>query len=104
MAKFFKTYTLKPNIDELKEVYEIYKYNIESIGEKPMSYKRFLKTPNLNVYVDMKCLNCHSEYQEHFGNYSMEMESMELPFPIDWCPDCMKQYLVPKDIYNKILK
>lgn len=104
MAKFFKTYNVKIDESELKEVYELYKHHIHSIGENPVSYTEFLKTPNLTAHVDMKCLNCHSEYSEHFGNYYMEMEAMELPFPIDWCPDCFKQYLVPKDIYNKIIK
>ena len=104
MAKFFKTITHTPNESELKDIYDLYKYNAEAMGDKPMPYKAFLKTPNLNVFVEMKCLNCHSEYQEHFGDYALEMEAMELPFPIDWCPDCMKQYLVPKDIYNKLIK
>ena len=104
MAKLFNTFVVDTPEDELKEAYNLYMYHINALNEKPISYKQFLKTPNLNVHVDMKCLNCHFEVREHFGNYAMEMEAMKLPFPIDWCPNCAKQHLVPKDIYNKLLK
>lgn len=78
MAKLFNTFVVDTPEDELKEAYDLYMYHINALNEKPISYKQFLKTPNLNVHVDMKCLNCHFEVREHFGNYALEMEAMKL--------------------------
>jgi len=102
MAKFFNTIT-KPITDkELKDIYESYTRIARDRGDHIMSFNKFLKTPNINIYVDMKCLNCHFEVREHFGDYAMEMEAYGSPFPIDWCPKCGLNQMVPKDIYNKL--
>lgn len=102
MPKYFTTITIKHTNDELKTIYEEYKVIARNQGDPVLSFNQFSKTPNINTFVDMKCLNCHTMVRAHFGDYAMEMESFMTPFPIDWCPECMKQHLVPLDIYNKL--
>jgi hypothetical protein len=103
MPKFFNTISIKHSSLELKTIYEEYKKVAIENRDPIMSYSAFLKFPHIDTFVDMKCLNCHHQVREHFGDYAMEMEGMMLPFPIDWCPECEKQHLVPLDIYNKII-
>jgi hypothetical protein len=103
MPKFFSTVTVKMSDDDLKAAYHQYKEAAQAMGDRVISYATYLKAPYLNVYVDMKCLNCHAESREHFGDYGMDMDTYALPFPIDWCPDCGEQHLVPKDIYRKLV-
>ncbi len=103
MPKFFSTVTVVMSNDELKDAYRQYKDRALVMGDQVISYAAFLKAPYLNVFVDMKCLNCHAELREHFGDYGLDMEDYSLPFPIDWCPECGLQHLVPKDIYHKLV-
>jgi len=103
MPKFFNTITIPLSNEELSAIYEEYKLIARNRGDAILPYHKFLKTPHINTFVDMKCLNCHHELREHFGDYAMEMEGMTTPFPIDWCPECMTQHLVPKDIYHKLM-
>jgi hypothetical protein len=102
MAKFFNTIKSKPTDEELKYLYQIYVNNTESSDEDPITYKDFIKNNKLNLFIDMKCLYCHYEVREPLELYSFELE--DSPFPMDWCPDCMKQSLVPKDIHSKLIK
>lgn len=104
MAKLFNTIRRKPTNKELKEAYHLYKHDIESLEDREFTYEEFLTLPNLDEFIEMKCLYCHREHVDHFGSYKMEMELGELAFPLTWCHDCAKQYLVPKDIYNKLIK
>ncbi len=102
MPKFFSTVTVKLSEDELKSAYQEYLSHPMYDVMNPMSFNAFKKVPNLNVYVDMKCLNCHHELRTHFGDYALDMEDFTTPFPLDWCPNCGLQHLIPKDIYNKL--
>lgn len=102
MPKFFHTIKVNLSDDELLESYNEYRESSKFNGFPIITYKQFLKVPNINVFIDMKCLNCHFEVREHFGNYQMDMDEFTTPFPIDFCPECGLQHLVPKDIYTKL--
>ena len=104
MAKLFNTIKAKPTDKQLKEAYELYKHDIESLEDREFTYEEFLTLLDLDEFIDMKCLYCHREQRDHFRNYKLELDIIELPFPITWCYHCEKQYLVFKDIYNKLIK
>jgi hypothetical protein len=104
MAKrLFNVIKIEKNREELRTQYQEYLRTCKRMNYDPVSWEIFKSAPDLNTYVDMKCLNCGFGFQSQFGNYAMDMEEFSLPFPIDWCPNCNLRHLVPKDICDKLL-
>lgn len=100
---FFSIIELDKTEKEYRELYNHYKKKASERKELHiLSYSEYKNAPFLNVYVDMKCLNCDFEIRKHFGNYGLDMVDYKIPFPVDVCPKCKMRHLVPKDIYTKL--
>ena len=88
-----------------QNLYRAYSDNIDQdliMGTK-MSYMSFINQPNLEVMVDMKCLDCQFALRVNFALYAEYMKLEKSPFPLDNCPHCGKLQIVPIDIYNKLI-
>ncbi|MCU0104103.1 hypothetical protein N7603_00315 [Acholeplasma vituli] len=105
MPKFFNTIQIKMTSAQKQNLYRAYSDNIDQdliMGPK-MSYMSFINQPNLEVMVDMKCLDCQFALRVNFALYAEYMKLEKSPFPLDTCPHCRKLQFVPLDIYNKLI-
>lgn len=89
-----------------QNLYRAYSSNIDQglIPGPKLSYMSFINQPNLEVMVDMKCLDCHFTLRVNFALYAEYMKLEKSPFPLDTCSNYGKLQFVPSDIYNKFIE
>ena len=104
MPEYFILINIPHSESEKKLMYKEYKESSKRYDPlSPMaSYKDFISTPHFDDFIDMKCLNCGCEVRENFAYYFHLMEDDDTPFPIDTCPECMKNHLVPIDVHRHL--
>lgn len=105
MPKLFNTIQIRLSSAQKQDMYKQYAEAVDNdhIPGPKASYSQFIKQPNLEVMVDMKCLDCDFSLRVNFAYYDEYMKAEQSPFPMDTCPECGKLQFVPLDIYNKII-
>lgn len=103
--KFFKTYKTVMTDRQKRSLYEEYTMNFVNDFNDGilLSYNDFFNQDDFFEMVKMRCLHCKTKLNVSFFNYKSAIVKKNIPFPVDICPKCNKQYFVPEDIYNTLM-
>ena len=103
--RFFKTYYTVMTDKQKRSLYQEYTMNFVNDFNDGilMSYNDFFNQEDFFEMVKMRCLHCKTKLNVSFFYYKSAIVKKVIPFPVDICPKCNKQYFVPEDIYNTLM-